>query len=121
MHRLNQTKDVTIYRLTIADTVEERILTLQEAKRALATAALEGGKSVAKLSMQDILALFRHDAEHKYGVDAPGSGVVTADKVKVLNGGSERATAPGVSAPRERVVSGNVQKREEHPLYGRRY
>jgi hypothetical protein len=73
--------------------------------------------------MQDILALFRHDAEHKYGVDVPGAGVpMTADKVKVLNGSGERVNAPGVSAPRERpIVSGEGKKREEHPLYGRRW
>jgi hypothetical protein len=69
VHRLNQTKDVTVYRLTIADSVEERILRLQDAKRALANAALEGGKAVAKLSMQDIMALFRHDAEHQWTPD----------------------------------------------------
>jgi SNF2 family DNA or RNA helicase len=69
VHRLNQTRDVTVYRLTIADSVEERILRLQDAKRALANAALEGGKAVAKLSMKDILALFRHDAEAEWGPD----------------------------------------------------
>jgi hypothetical protein len=114
---------VTVYRLTIANSVEERILTLQEAKRALATAALEGGKTVAKLNMQDILALFRHDAEHKYGVDVPGVGVpMTADKVKVLNGNGERVNGVGVSAPRERpAIKENGKKREEHPIYGRRW
>jgi SNF2 family DNA or RNA helicase len=69
VHRLNQTRDVTVYRLTIADSVEERILRLQDAKRALANAALEGGKAVAKLSMKDILALFRHDAEDRWAPD----------------------------------------------------
>jgi SNF2 family DNA or RNA helicase len=69
VHRLNQTRDVTVYRLTIADSVEERILRLQDAKRALTSAALEGGKAVAKLSMQDIMALFRHDAEHHWEPD----------------------------------------------------
>jgi hypothetical protein len=44
--------------------VEERILQLQELKRALAKTALEGGKGGAKLNMQDILNLFRHDAVH---------------------------------------------------------
>jgi SNF2 family DNA or RNA helicase len=69
VHRLNQTRDVTVYRLTIAGSVEERILRLQDAKRALANAALEGGKAVAKLSMQDIMALFRHDAEQQWAPD----------------------------------------------------
>ena len=35
-HRFGQTRDVNIYKLTIENTVEERILTLQNSKRALA-------------------------------------------------------------------------------------
>lgn len=64
VHRLNQTRDVVVYKLTIANSVEERILELQQKKRELANAALEGGKAVGKLSMQDILRLFKRDAEH---------------------------------------------------------
>ncbi|KAF2243734.1 hypothetical protein BU26DRAFT_523326 [Trematosphaeria pertusa] len=63
VHRLNQTVDVTVYRLSIHDSVEERILELQEAKRKLAEAAIEGGKAIGKLSMKDILNLFKRDAE----------------------------------------------------------
>jgi hypothetical protein len=40
--------------------VEERILALQNRKRELANAAIEG-KAVGKLSMKDIMSLFRHD------------------------------------------------------------
>ncbi|KAL8696289.1 MAG: hypothetical protein Q9224_002872, partial [Gallowayella concinna] len=48
VHRLNQTVDVTIYKLTVAHTVEARILELQEKKRQLAKQAIEGGgKSAA--------------------------------------------------------------------------
>ena len=68
VHRLNQTQDVVVYKLTIANTVETRILELQEKKRALANAAIEG-KAVAKLSMKDILNLFRRDAEHEHDND----------------------------------------------------
>jgi hypothetical protein len=47
---------------------------------------------------------------------------MTADKVKVLNGGGESAMEAGVSVPRERpVVKGDGKKREEHPVYGRRW
>ncbi|TKA70245.1 hypothetical protein B0A49_05315 [Cryomyces minteri] len=66
VHRLNQTVDVVVYRLTVASTVEERILALQEKKRQLANAAIEGGKAVGKLSMKDIMQLFRRDAEHHH-------------------------------------------------------
>ncbi|EME49631.1 hypothetical protein DOTSEDRAFT_68421 [Dothistroma septosporum NZE10] len=64
VHRLNQTVDVKVFRLTIRNSVEERIVELQERKRELARAAIEGGKGVGKLSMKDILGLFKRDAEH---------------------------------------------------------
>ncbi|KAI9826611.1 MAG: hypothetical protein M1832_006207 [Thelocarpon impressellum] len=63
VHRLNQTVDVVVYKITIEGTVEERILALQEKKRELANAAIEG-KAVGKLSMKDIMQLFRREAEH---------------------------------------------------------
>jgi hypothetical protein len=56
-----------VYRLSIHNSVEERILELQEAKRKLATAALEGGKAMGKLDMKDIMALFRREAEYEPG------------------------------------------------------
>ncbi|CAL1709544.1 unnamed protein product [Somion occarium] len=65
-HRLGQTRNVHIYKLSIPDTVEERILELQEKKRALATAALSGDKlKNMRLGMDDLMALFRsgHDED----------------------------------------------------------
>ena len=63
-HRLGQTRDVNIYKLTIENTVEERILTLQNSKRALATAALSGDRvKNLKLGMEDLMALFRPGRE----------------------------------------------------------
>ncbi|KAH7910542.1 SNF2 family N-terminal domain-containing protein [Hygrophoropsis aurantiaca] len=60
-HRFGQTRDVNIFKLTIENTVEERILKLQEEKRALIAAALSGDKlKNMKLGMDDLLALFRH-------------------------------------------------------------
>lgn len=59
-HRLGQTRDVNIYKLTIPETVETRILQLQDTKRQLAAAALSGDKMKnMKLKMDDLLALFR--------------------------------------------------------------
>lgn len=43
-HRVGQTRDVHIYKVTIQDTVEDRILALQEKKKALSSAALDGAK-----------------------------------------------------------------------------
>ncbi|OCK73707.1 hypothetical protein K432DRAFT_264074, partial [Lepidopterella palustris CBS 459.81] len=41
VHRLNQTVNVVVYKISIHSSVEERILELQEAKRKLANAAIE--------------------------------------------------------------------------------
>jgi len=63
-HRFGQTRDVNIYKLTIENTVEERILTLQNGKRALATAALGGDRiKNLKLGLEDLMALFRPGRE----------------------------------------------------------
>jgi SNF2 family DNA or RNA helicase len=62
VHRLNQTQDVVVYKMTIKDTVEARIVDLQEKKRELAKATIEGQKAGGmKLTLQDMLKLFRHD------------------------------------------------------------
>lgn len=85
-HRLGQTRNVNIYKLSIPNTVEERILDvrlfillarillifnnayclhqLQEKKRALAAAALSGDKMKnMKLGMDDLMALFKHGGD----------------------------------------------------------
>ncbi|WVQ61960.1 uncharacterized protein L199_000093 [Kwoniella botswanensis] len=60
-HRLGQKLDVNIFKLTISETVEDRILELQNAKRELANAALSGtgANGVMKLTMNDIMKLFK--------------------------------------------------------------
>lgn len=124
VHRLNQTLDVTVYKLTIANTVEARILELQEKKRALANAAIGGdGKAVGKLSMKDILNLFRRDAEHdeRHEVDAS-----LGAKTRIL------AAAPGGSAPVNEkggqsmrvtppVMEHRGNGRKEDSVFGRRW
>ncbi|RAL67120.1 hypothetical protein DID88_007899 [Monilinia fructigena] len=49
VHRLTQKIDVIVYKITIKDTVEERILLLQEKKRELANQTIEGGKGGAEM------------------------------------------------------------------------
>ena len=62
-HRLGQTRDVHIYKLTIENTVEQRILALQDGTRALAAAALSGDRiKNLKLGLEDLMALFRPGA-----------------------------------------------------------
>ena len=54
-HRIGRTKPVVAYRLITVGTVEERVLELQEGKRELAAAVLDGaGGSVADLSREDL-------------------------------------------------------------------
>jgi len=60
-HRFGQREDVKCYKITIADTIEDRILELQEKKQSLANQALgtEAAKKMNKLSVAEILYLFR--------------------------------------------------------------
>ncbi|KAH9847016.1 SNF2 family N-terminal domain-containing protein [Lenzites betulinus] len=61
-HRFGQKRAVNIYKLCVPDTVEQRILELQEKKRALAAAALSGDKYKSmRLGIDDLVALFRSD------------------------------------------------------------
>jgi len=58
-HRIGQTKSVFIYKLIAADTVEERILELQERKAALANIAFgEDGAILPAMAAEDIDFLF---------------------------------------------------------------
>jgi hypothetical protein len=98
---------VVVYKLTIADTIEARILQLQDVKRELARSALEGGKSATKLTLADILALFKHD----------GHGPNVIDSTPTL-GGIANLLGMGDSEGRPGEV---VARREEHPVYGRRW
>ncbi|KAL6714401.1 hypothetical protein ACLMJK_007824 [Lecanora helva] len=120
VHRLNQTVDVTVYKLTVANTVEARILALQEKKRALSSAAIEG-KAVGKLSMKDILNLFRHDAEHdaRHEEDASLGG-----KTRVLANCAGFGALDdvdqammGLHSRSEKATSGV----KENSIYGRRW
>jgi superfamily II DNA or RNA helicase len=56
-HRIGQDRPVLVYRLVAEDTVEERILLLQAAKRGIADAALGDAAGAASLTRDDLLAL----------------------------------------------------------------
>ena len=109
VHRINQTKDVVVYKLTVKGTVEERILELQEKKKALAAAAIEGREKVGKLSMEDMLRLFKHDAEHDH---RHAGELVLGVMPSVLRAdGRGRGLQAGIK----------VQRMMEDPIYGRRW
>ncbi len=58
-HRIGQTKSVFVYKLIAADTVEDRIVELQERKAALASIALsEDGMALPAMDSEDIDFLF---------------------------------------------------------------
>ncbi|KAL1847904.1 hypothetical protein Plec18167_004868 [Paecilomyces lecythidis] len=131
VHRLNQTLDVKIYKMTIKDTVEQRILDLQERKRELANATIEGKTAVGKLTMRDMMALFGRDAE-RLETD-PGS-LELNQRTKLLaprdeddysgsisqsssfSGQTRRATPPAMEKDKAKKPP-----RTEDSVYGRRW
>jgi SNF2 family DNA or RNA helicase len=56
-HRIGQTRPVLVHRLVATNTVEERVLALQESKRALADTALAGTAAAGGLTRDDLLGL----------------------------------------------------------------
>ena len=59
-HRIGQTRPVTAYRIVAKDTVEERILELQNSKRALADAVIRADEgALTSLTQDDLDLLFR--------------------------------------------------------------
>jgi len=59
-HRIGQTRVVTSYKLVCPETVEERVLALQEEKRALLAGVFEASDAAAqKLSLEDLRSLLR--------------------------------------------------------------
>ncbi|KAG2665283.1 hypothetical protein I3760_15G001100 [Carya illinoinensis] len=60
-HRIGQTRPVTVTRITIKDTVEDRILSLQEEKRKMVASAFgedQSGGSATRLTVDDLKYLF---------------------------------------------------------------
>lgn len=96
-----------VYKLTVAATVEERILQLQEKKRQLAEQAIEGGmkKNAFKLGLAEMLDLFKHGGSTDYAREheaKEGRG----------GGGGDRLLEAG---KRPSV------RREESEVFGRRW
>ncbi len=60
-HRIGQLRPVTVYRLVLKGTVEQRILALHAQKRQLAEDILEGAAAAARLDAAALLALLREE------------------------------------------------------------
>lgn len=121
VHRLNQTRDVIIYKLIVKNTIEARILKLQEKKRALTKATIEDKQAIGKLSMKNILTLFRHDAKHAYSSDEfARSRNLNDDFMKMFVAGSEQLTAFRSQSRRAKKSVRRTSPMKDS-VYGRRW
>ncbi|RYP03025.1 hypothetical protein DL765_010625 [Monosporascus sp. GIB2] len=132
VHRLTQTVDVVVYKLTVSRTVEERILDLQGRKRLLAEQAIEGaaaaagargakGKGALGLGLKEMLDLFKH-------VGASGGGGNGRHHRRESDrsdgyGDEHDSYADDSYADRDvRASAATVSKpRQESAIYGRRW
>ncbi|KAI0477322.1 hypothetical protein GGR56DRAFT_636793 [Xylariaceae sp. FL0804] len=122
VHRLTQTRDVAVYKLTVSGSVEERILALQDKKRLLAQEAIESaaakggkgkGKDAMKLGLQEMLGLFR-----------PGRGgdAEEEDEDRLHeDSGLSSAAVQDVRGSALLMRSDRARKKEESAVYGRRW
>jgi superfamily II DNA or RNA helicase len=60
-HRIGQTRPVTIYRLVMKGSIEEKIVKLHSEKRDLASKLLEGTESTAALTAEELLRLLAEE------------------------------------------------------------
>ncbi|KAH9885484.1 SNF2 family N-terminal domain-containing protein [Xylariomycetidae sp. FL2044] len=117
VHRLTQTVDVVVYKITIEHSVEARILELQERKRLLAEQAIEMGQrkdGAMKLGLNEIIDLFKHvggSSPSRGDDDYDGSG-------KFADEGTVRQDVAGsLGMMRSKKGKGRV----ESEIYGRRW
>ena len=117
VHRLNQTEDVKVFKMTIKGTVEERILELQEKKRELAKLTIEGlggkGKAGAMaLNLKDMMKLFRRDAEDEHPVEV---GEIGKGRSMGLLERREGASAPATSTTTTMTTASSATARLPMP------
>lgn len=60
-HRIGQQRPVTVYRLVVANTIEEKIVNLHHQKRDLADSLLSGTETAGKLSPEQLLDLLKDE------------------------------------------------------------
>ncbi|KAI1397509.1 SNF2 family N-terminal domain-containing protein [Hypoxylon fuscum] len=118
VHRLTQTVDVVVYKLTIENSVEERILELQQKKRLLAETAIEGGarKESLKLGLKEMMDLFRH-------VGREGTERVVADvgDDSFNDALVQQDVKASLAGMRSKNSQSHGQRKQENTVYGRRW
>ncbi|RYP74327.1 hypothetical protein DL769_004030 [Monosporascus sp. CRB-8-3] len=136
VHRLTQTVDVVVYKLTVSRTVEERILDLQGRKRLLAEQAIEGaagsgnkkGKGALGLGLKEMLDLFKHVGtpggsgngrrhHHRRESDQSG-GYANEDDSYADDSYADRDVRASVATMHSEHRS---KPRQESAIYGRRW
>ena len=60
-HRMGQLRPVTIYRLVVKDSIEEKIIGLHSEKRDLADSLLDGGEAAGRLDTAALLSLLKEN------------------------------------------------------------
>ena len=58
-YRIGQERDVTVLRLIAAQTIEEKIVRLQEVKRGISDKVLEGTANSGKLTYEEVMDLVK--------------------------------------------------------------
>ncbi|KAI0836373.1 SNF2 family N-terminal domain-containing protein [Hypoxylon sp. FL0890] len=118
VHRLTQTVDVVVYKLTIENSVEERILELQEKKRLLAETAIEGGarKESLKLGLKEMMDLFKHVGRATRRLD---EGEFDGDET--FNSVVRQDVVASLASMRSKNSQGLKKSGNESSIYGRRW
>jgi hypothetical protein len=116
--------------MIVKDTVEERILELQDRKRELANLTIEGKSAAGKLTMNDMMALFGRDAEARFSGDRGNIDVIKTGRSLTEasassskdngNGGSSRPWSQPSSQDRNRQAEKRASRAEDS-VYGRRW
>ncbi|EPS41568.1 hypothetical protein H072_4536 [Dactylellina haptotyla CBS 200.50] len=140
VHRIGQTSDVIVYRMSIGNTIESRIQELQDRKRKIAEAAFGTGDllkdgGAGKLTKGDLLFLFNKDAERLHNDDEElaftlGSKLNLMDNSQSTRDSDVFTTDPSQrSGGRNSRPGGNsrssgskprAERKAESQLYGRR-
>ncbi|KAJ8725323.1 hypothetical protein PYW08_003506 [Mythimna loreyi] len=116
-HRIGQTRDVHVYRLVTAATVEENILRKAEQKRALGHLAIEDGHfTTSYLRGANIKELFGSETENNSGGAGPASPAVGGELESALAAAEDEADAAAATAARAEAQGDLAEFDETLPL-----